>query len=105
MMIDSTSRSAVGKQLRLLCVLAHPDDESLAVGGTLARYAADRTAPDGRPHRVAKEQLSDEQHETFWGVQEFYRAFSMAGGDPSEDDLFADLRARPAGVATQEVRP
>ena len=26
--------------LKLLCVLAHPDDESLALGGTLARYAS-----------------------------------------------------------------
>jgi LmbE family N-acetylglucosaminyl deacetylase len=25
----------------LLCVLAHPDDESLAVGGALAKYAAE----------------------------------------------------------------
>lgn len=29
------------KTLRLLCVLAHPDDESLGTGGTLARYAAE----------------------------------------------------------------
>ena len=29
------------KDLRLMCVLAHPDDESLGTGGTLARYAAD----------------------------------------------------------------
>jgi LmbE family N-acetylglucosaminyl deacetylase len=27
--------------LRLMCVLAHPDDESIALGGTLARYAAE----------------------------------------------------------------
>jgi LmbE family N-acetylglucosaminyl deacetylase len=28
-------------QRRLLCVLAHPDDESLGMGGVLARYAAE----------------------------------------------------------------
>lgn len=28
-------------QLRLMCVLAHPDDESLGTGGTLAKYAAE----------------------------------------------------------------
>jgi LmbE family N-acetylglucosaminyl deacetylase len=27
--------------LRLMCVLAHPDDESMGFGGTLARYAAE----------------------------------------------------------------
>lgn len=30
--------------LRLLCILAHPDDETLAAGGILARYAAEGIA-------------------------------------------------------------
>lgn len=30
-----------GSRMRLLCVLAHPDDESLGTGGTLAKYAAE----------------------------------------------------------------
>jgi LmbE family N-acetylglucosaminyl deacetylase len=34
----------VAAELRLLCVLAHPDDESLGTGGTLAKYAAEGVA-------------------------------------------------------------
>src|SRR5205085_8314468 len=33
--------SNMNKQLKLLAVLAHPDDESLGFGGTLAKYAAE----------------------------------------------------------------
>ena len=31
----------MAEALKLMCVLAHPDDESLGTGGTLARYAAE----------------------------------------------------------------
>ncbi|MBI3761038.1 MAG: PIG-L family deacetylase [Chloroflexi bacterium] len=31
----------MSEKLRLMCVLAHPDDESLGSGGTLAKYAAE----------------------------------------------------------------
>ncbi len=32
---------AVAQDLRLMCVLAHPDDESLGTGGVLAKYAGE----------------------------------------------------------------
>jgi LmbE family N-acetylglucosaminyl deacetylase len=32
------------QQLKLMCILAHPDDESLGTGGILARYAAEGVA-------------------------------------------------------------
>jgi LmbE family N-acetylglucosaminyl deacetylase len=33
--------AVLAPERRLMCVLAHPDDESLGTGGTLARYAAE----------------------------------------------------------------
>src|SRR3982750_4434990 len=39
---DATLASErMNQKLRLLCVLAHPDDESMGMGGTLAKYAAE----------------------------------------------------------------
>ena len=32
---------STGQSLRLMAVLAHPDDESLGLGGTLAKYASE----------------------------------------------------------------
>jgi LmbE family N-acetylglucosaminyl deacetylase len=34
----------MSQELRLMCILAHPDDESLGMGGILARYAAEGVA-------------------------------------------------------------
>src|SRR5688500_8144940 len=31
----------MAESLRLMCILAHPDDESLGMGGVLAKYAAE----------------------------------------------------------------
>lgn len=53
---------------RLLAVLAHPDDESLGVGGTLARYAAEGvevslvTATRGDGGRFQGRRQDDPQH-------------------------------------------
>jgi LmbE family N-acetylglucosaminyl deacetylase len=38
-MPDTKDRPNMNENLRLMCVLAHPDDESLGTGGTLARYS------------------------------------------------------------------
>src|ERR1044072_1209490 len=54
--------------LRLMAVLAHPDDESLGVGGTLAKYASEGvevflvTATRGDRGRYRGHALDDPQH-------------------------------------------
>ena len=53
---------------RLMAVLAHPDDESLGVGGTLAKYASDGvdvflvTATRGEGGRFRGHPCGDERH-------------------------------------------
>src|SRR5258706_13686826 len=53
---------------RLMAVLAHPDDESLGVGGTLAKYASEGvdvfllTATRGDGGRYRGHRPGDEQH-------------------------------------------
>ena len=53
---------------RLMAVLAHPDDESLGVGGTLAKYASEGvdvfllTATRGDAGRYRGHRPSDDQH-------------------------------------------
>ena len=45
-------------------------------------------------------ELSDERHEALWGVQEFYRAFSLVnGGRRAETDLFEGLRETKESVS------
>jgi hypothetical protein len=39
--VNDPSKVMVKRKLKLLAVLAHPDDESLGFGGTLAKYAAE----------------------------------------------------------------
>src|SRR5262245_31665393 len=59
---------AVGHHRRLLAVLAHPDDESLGVGGTLAKYAAEGidvfllTATRGGSGRFRGHRLDEPPH-------------------------------------------
>lgn len=45
--------------------------------------------------------LSDERHEALWGVQEFYRVFSLVnGGRQQETDLFEGLRETKESVSS-----
>lgn len=82
--------------LRLMAVLAHPDDESLGFGGTLARYAAEGV-------RVSLVTATRGQAGRFRGVA------PGAAGHPGREALAAqregELRAAAAvlGVASLEV--
>ena len=56
------------------------------------------------PSLAGFDRLTDEQHRVCWGEQELYRAFSLVGGAPAEDDLFAGLRSAPAALAREVGR-
>ena len=68
------------RKLRLLAVLAHPDDESLGVGGTLAKYAAEGcevsllTATRGGAGRYLTFPPGDPQHPGPLGLAEIREA-------------------------------
>src|SRR5689334_20800607 len=56
------------RSMRLMAILAHPDDESLGVGGTLAKYAAEGaevsllTATRGEAGRYRGHRPVDPEH-------------------------------------------
>jgi len=65
---SSKQNTEITRKPRLMAVLAHPDDESLGVGGTLAKYASKGidvfllTATRGDSGRFRGYRLDDHQH-------------------------------------------
>ena len=65
---SSKQNTEIRRKPRLMAVLAHPDDESLGVGGTLAKYASKGidvfllTATRGDSGRFRGYRLDDHQH-------------------------------------------
>ena len=94
---------------RLLCVFAHPDDESMGMGGMLARYAAEGVETHlvcatrgergwfGSGEQNSGLGLLAELHEeagvAILAMQgTFYRAFSLVnGGRKLETDIFEGI--------------
>jgi len=70
-------------QLKLMCVLAHPDDESLGNGGILAKYAAER---------VETYLVTATRGERGWFGSEKDYPGPEALGKIREDELFAAAR-------------
>lgn len=115
----------MGEQRTLLAVLAHPDDESFGIGGTLAKYAAEGVrvvlacATGGEAGEISdpslgtKEQLAGIRERELrcacdvLGIGELhllgYRDSGMAGS-PDNDDLRSLVQADPAEVAGKIVR-
>ena len=97
--------------LRLMCVLAHPDDESMGFGGTRANWEQVWEAVSCHrtqlPCYQALLELSADHHRYVWGTQEYYRVFSLVNsGRAIERDLFEGLRrqASPLELAGSTAR-
>ena len=115
----------LGEQRTLLAVLAHPDDESFGIGGTLARYAAEgvrvalacatmgEAGEINDPSLGTQEQLAEIRERELrcacdvLGVSELhllgYRDSGMAGS-PDNDDPRSLVQAEPTEVVGKIVR-
>ena len=114
----------MSRQLRLMCILAHPDDESLGTGGILARYAAEGVktylltatrggrgwfgAPEDNPGPEALGQLRQQELEaaaSVLGLEEVhllgYRDGELDQADP--DEVTARLVAHVRRIRPQVV--
>jgi LmbE family N-acetylglucosaminyl deacetylase len=93
-LIDSNRMPASDRSRRLLAVLAHPDDESLGMGGTLAKYASEGvetfllTATRGEGGRFRGHPVGSAEHP---GAEELGRIRE------------AELRAAAAALGLREV--
>lgn len=116
---------------RLLAVLAHPDDESFGIGGTLARYAAEGVdvhvaiATDGVAGSVAtgyehtlQDLIAVRERELAGAIEELGVTLHMLGfrdsgyiGDPANDHPQAfinsdlDFAVRKVVALIREIRP
>ncbi len=80
----------MNENLKLMCVFAHPDDETLGTGSTLAKYAAEGveiyvlTATRGERGWAGDQNYSGQDHLCAHRVSKLYYKV--------ETDLFSGLR-------------
>ncbi|CAA9328449.1 MAG: hypothetical protein AVDCRST_MAG34-112 [uncultured Nocardioidaceae bacterium] len=82
--------------MKILCVIAHPDDETLGCGGTMVRLVA-----EGHPVRVLLAlRRSDPRGVEYWGtiLQDFHRAAEVIGFEPVVSQPMVEERVADAGV-------
>jgi LmbE family N-acetylglucosaminyl deacetylase len=109
------------RKLRLLAVLAHPDDESLGFGGTLARYAAEGvetyliTATRGERGRSGRDGNGADPAETGRVRETELKAAAQVLGirevavlgypDGAVDKVGADVAIREIAAHIRRIRP